>query len=208
VISWREDIFVEKSLLQAYKVSRNFKPNRFNQVARWMVFLTATVIAGVWSLKAAWQDSHAALTKVCELGFDLSVQILGFLIGGFAIFATVTDHRLMVPLASAPMDGENVSVFKYVFFNFISVFFVFLLVLVLTLSISIISSIAYMTTIKNSSIAASINSLLFILCVSLIFSAVLRLKSFIWNIYQAFLIFISVSDSIDKNNNHKGNSGD
>ena len=100
--TWKEDIFTETTLLQAYRVSRKFKSNRFNDVTRWFVFAVGVFLAVAWLIESDWVDSHAALMKVSNLGFDLSVQILGFLIGGFAIFATVTDHRLMIPLQPQP----------------------------------------------------------------------------------------------------------
>lgn len=206
MINWKEDIFLETNLSQAYRASRKFTPNRFNQAVRCLVFAVGSIIAGLWINDADWNGSYDALMKLSNLGFDLSVQILGFLIGGFAIFATVTDHKLMVPLASSPMKGENVSVFKYVFFNFISVFFIFLIVLSVSLSVSIIDSITSLSTTRNALVAAIVNSLTFVVALCLVCSAVLRLKSFIWNIYQAFLIFISVSDALSNSTGRPDNN--
>jgi hypothetical protein len=204
MINWREDVLSEKTLLSAYKASRSFKQNPLNAIFRWLAAAGAGACALIWILNSNWENRYNGLLGIADIGFDLSVQILGFLVGGFAIFATVTDHRLMVNLASAEMEGENVSVFKYVFFNFISVFFVYLLTLSVSAAVKAGSSINLSTKFFDPKLATVVNSTLFVLVAFLVVASIVRLKSFIWNIYQAFLIFIAVADLMDTVTNSEG----
>lgn len=200
IVNWKSDLFKEKSLHEVFRASKALPKSPHN---KFLYALSGMMIAGtvaVWTATQQIAGSAKAVITVADIAFDLSVQILGFLIGGFAIFATVTDDRLMIRLAQAPMKGSELSVFKHVFFNFLSVFYIY----IATLSCGIIVKIGSQLTLVDQNalmrwqhgpvILTSINCAVFATIAWMVTLATVRLKSFIWNIYQGFITFLAVSD--------------
>jgi hypothetical protein len=202
--NWKDDLLKERTLQEVYFVSRKLPKSKVNKTAYSLVSLVTVGIVSRWIYNQDVNSSAEATLELASIGFDLTVQILGFLIGGFAIFATVSDARLMTRLAQAPMEGSDLSVFKSVFFNFLSVFYIY----VVTLSVCIIVRVAVALDLPQAQniiredcavLAATIvNCVVFAALAILCAMAVVRLKSFIWNIYQAFLTFLSVSEMMDR----------
>jgi hypothetical protein len=157
-----------------------------------------------WIYTGDVSGSVRATMTASEIAFNLSVQILGFLIGGFAIFATVTDDRLMIRLAQAPMPRGGLSVFKYVFFSFLSVFYIYIVTLgfstfvKLCMSIDLVDTKGLMSRSFGPPLLAGFNAAVFSVLAGCITLAVVRLKSFIWNIYQGFITFLSVSEMMER----------
>lgn len=199
IADWKGDLATEKSLWAVYKASKKLPKSNFN---KFLYAISGLVIAGIclaWTARGQVGQSYDAVMQVTEMAFDLSAQILGFLIGGFAIFATVTDDRLMIRLAQTPMEN-GLSVFKYVFFNFLSVFYIFIATLSWSVAIRVLSSVQLFDPAELGSRdtmapwLAGINSIAFAVMMGSMVFAIVRLKSFIWNIYQAFITFLGVSD--------------
>ncbi len=142
-IEWKDDLVKEKSLWQVYRASLRLPKSTFNQWAGLVSIVAIALISINWAVNARAEQAYKATLLISDIGFDLSVQILGFLIGGFAIFATVTDHRLMIKLAETPMSEGGVSVFKNIFFNFLSVFYIFLITLATSIIIKLIGGIEF-----------------------------------------------------------------
>ncbi|MEA3052343.1 MAG: hypothetical protein QOG72_1246 [Sphingomonadales bacterium] len=204
IVDWKKDLGKEKSLRQVYRASRRLPKSDFNKFIYAISGIVITGVCTIWVVQKQVEVSYGAVMRVSELAFDLSAQILGFLIGGFAIFATVTDDRLMVRLAQTPMGDSGLSVFKNVFFNFISVFYIFIATLSCSIAIQVISvsRIIDISTLASEecgkTLMVFLNSLTFAVMAGLMVFAVVRLKSFIWNIYQAFITFLGVSDLMNK----------
>ncbi|MEA3010184.1 MAG: hypothetical protein QOJ91_1876 [Sphingomonadales bacterium] len=204
IIDWKTELISERSLQEAFAVSTGLPKSKFNR----KVYITALsaigVIAAWWIYLRDVEQSAAAAVAAADIAFDLSVQILGFLIGGFAIFATVTDQRLMVRLAQTPMAGSTLSVFKYVFFNFLSVFYIYVITLACGVGVKLLDQVnlVHIDVLLPAELASLLlaitNAGVFALLSFLIVLAVVRLKSFIWNIYQGFLTFLIVSDVMNK----------
>lgn len=197
--NWKKDLVTEKSLRQVFVASKDLRKSKFNRI----VYVITTVISFSVSVVFVYLEDAAQsadlVRSIAEICFNLTVQILGFLIGGFAIFATISDPKLMVKLAKSQMPNSNISVFKNIFFNFLSVFYVYVITLSTSVAIKIFSNIDTrrlyhtLSDIPNIYLAV-INCLILMILSYLLTLSIVRLKSFIWNIYQAFLIFLIASD--------------
>jgi len=190
---WKHDLLSEKSLWQVFKKSKSLEKSAFNQGVYAFSFLFGMIACAFWIVPGKIDEAAKAAILVADTSFDLSVQILGFLIGGFAIFTTLADQRLMINLAKVPMGDSGISVFKNVFFNFLSVFFIYIITLSLSFFVKIFGVInsvniynVFSEEVSNN-ILLWFNCLLFFLIYFMGIVAVVRIKSFIWNIYQAFL---------------------
>lgn len=197
---WMRELFREKSLYDAHRASSLVTRSATNQFIYAVVGGVIAITSVIWLSNDSVEKSASVTLVIADLGFDLSVQILGFLIGGFAIFASVTDNRLMARLAQSPMQKTGLSVFKYLFFSFLSVFFIYIMTLSLCAAIKIGASIEWLSPSELSSYRGGTkamviaNTILFIAVSSYFARAIVRLKSFIWNIYQGLITILSVSD--------------
>lgn len=203
--NWKQDLFSEKNLRQAYVVSKGLARSKFNWWAYRLTIVALTSIGIAWTVNGQDTVSFEAVMSITETAFDLTVQILGFLIGGFAIFATISDSKLMVRLAKTMMESTGLSVFKTIFFNFISVFYIYVVTLSLAVIVKISSSLQLinMDFVPNHveiRIVTAINSLVFLLLGVGVALSILRLKSFIWNIYQAYLTLLIVGETPEGGN--------
>ena len=209
IANWKLDLYQEKSLYQVYRASRKHRKSRFNRAVYITVFVFVTIVSVLWVRAEDVQSSAKAASEVAEIAFDLTVQILGFLIGGFAIFATVTDDRLMIRLAQAPMS-DGASVFKHVFYSFLSVFFIYVVTLSCAIAVKVLDNLNAVNPsdifgVDRAPVVISIfNSFIFAALTLLVSLSVVRLKSFIWNIYQGFITFLSVSELMQQENAESG----
>jgi hypothetical protein len=185
--------------------------SKFNWWTYRIAIVALLTIGALWTLNGQSVVSYEAVTSISDTAFDLTVQILGFLIGGFAIFATISDSKLMVRLAKTPMKKTDLSVFKTIFFNFISVFYIY----VVTLSLAILTKIGaslHIVSLEGLSdemqvhLVTLVNSIVFLVLGAAVVLSVLRLKSFIWNIYQAYLTLLVVGQIVDDGSNNGSGS--
>ena len=199
-LDWKMDLLAENSLREAYLVSKSLARSKFNFWAYRAVIAASVLVSGVWIYQKQIDISYVALMSITDTAFDLTVQILGFLIGGFAIFATISDSKLMVRLAQTKMKGSELSVFKTVFFNFISVFYIYVITLAMAIGVRTIATLKLVDAERfETSAVTSANAAAFCIMAAAVGLSVLRLKSFIWNIYQAFLTLLISSELIRTN---------
>lgn len=209
---WKKHIFAQKSLWEVYKLSRSVLPRpKSNDFIFWGSAVILTGLFG-WLLNAdsglfGERDALAFLRNCAAQGMSLAVGILGFLIAGFAIFASVTRAELFITLASIPYKkaGKETGInrLQFVFFNFINVFTVYIGLLALCMLVAIGLS----ETSPIIKIAASVppsclvTPLLILLALTAalvlwLIAALLKLKSFIWNLYQTVLVAIATEAEI------------
>lgn len=195
--NWKDDLLSEKSLRQAYVASKLLARSQFNWWAYRLALAAFMGVGIVWTLQGQDDVSQEAVISMSETAFDLTVQILGFLIGGFAIFATISDSKLMVRLAKTPMKKTGLSVFKTIFFNFISVFYIYVVTLSIAVLVKTVASLQLFTLPASSTnvvLVTIANSCAFLVLGAAVVLSILRLKSFIWNIYQAYLTLLVVGE--------------
>lgn len=85
----------EKSLWQIYVQSRKIPTSKFNLITTSIVFMAAMT---------SWlsdQDTAETIRSVRDMSstcFNASLTILGFLVAGFTIFATLTNARMFIQM--------------------------------------------------------------------------------------------------------------
>ncbi|MEA3004338.1 MAG: hypothetical protein QOH81_3126 [Sphingomonadales bacterium] len=198
--NWKDDLLREKSFQEVFRASRALPKSKFNRFLYSLAALIGVAAIAHWVYERDVQHSAAAATIAMDVGFNLSVPILGFLIAGFAIITTIANPRVMVRLAQTEQPDSKISSFKDMLFNFLSVFYIY----IATLTVSVIAKLLAQThlfdpeKILSKEIAYAVlsfaNSTTFAVMGILIVFSIVRLKSFIWNIYQGFIIFLIVDD--------------
>lgn len=211
---WQDKIFEEKSLWQVYARSKKAIPRqKANLFSLVLIFLLSLFLIGYLFIAHSelfWvNDSAAFAHKIADAGTILSLSILGFLIAGFSIFASVTKTELFVLLAKMPYRQDDkdtgISRLQFLFFNFLNVFsiYIFLLVICMTVDIGFDNSsplqvLIRMVTAENATILHVGNCAAILSVEVMLVEAILRLKSFIWNLYQSVLLTIATEYELQK----------
>lgn len=191
---WEDDIFREKSLWDVYKASLVISPSAFNRrllVAGYLI--AASYVLANFATGVDNKEVVDAIQRLSSAILTISTAILGFLVTGFSIFVASTPKGTMKTLLGTRYKNTNISYFKQVMFNFINVFSIYLVSLAVSIATSTvtplgISPFLWKFRFEIWSMAPMFNSIVMALMSILALSATLRLKSFIWNLYQALLI--------------------
>lgn len=138
------------------------------------------------------------IRKWTELGFSFSAGILGFLIAGFTIFATVSDKSLFVTMAKSLHSGTQLSYLKYNFFSLMYVFILYLGFAILCLLVQILGGESGFLSIILNQLSGSnfVSVKRFIAGFGIIFVGtwffylLMLLQSFIFNIYHIVMTAI------------------
>ncbi|KZY29068.1 hypothetical protein A3731_26920 [Roseovarius sp. HI0049] len=143
------------------------------------------------------------VSAIAEIGFALTTAILGFLIAGFSIFASITRPAIFAGLAKLEHKDSGLSRLQFIFFNFLLVFIHYLtflgasifLKLTLPMAPEVVELIRHKTGVSAVYVWSAATVLAALLLIWLTFLMML-LKSFIWNIYQAVLVVIVTGDQL------------
>lgn len=183
-----EDLTKEKSLWDIYHNAKRIKFSRFNKY----IMAIAILAISARSLYLS-KDIGVLLQETrrwAEIGFNSSVSILGFLIAGFTIFATLTKPSMLLKMMEFKHKETDLPYLKYNFFCFMRVFVYYIIFIIVYLSVmlfgatdglfeSFVNFLPYSEYIRIFSIKIGNvivgSSLLFLL---------LQLKTFIYNIYS------------------------
>lgn len=201
--TWIDDLLKEKSLWQVHSAARQFKAKPFDRYLRivsWIGIPPLTAILFGCVLSPPQQLSMLHNLSSVLVGFCTTV--LGFLIAGLAIFTTLSEKKLWVALAKTSMEDEGVSAFKYMFFNILSVFLIFLAGVIIGAFFSVAASVGL--KISNFAFghyellsASWMNAGAFLILVLSFEEALLRLKSFIWNLYSTFISMLTIVELVE-----------
>lgn len=213
---WKDKLFEDKSLWDIYKKSQKWirrrASNQIIVIISILLLLIITIASLLdfppgYNLKQSFLFAH----KIADVGFTLSLGILGFLVAGFAVFASVTKAELFIILAQLPHkeDGRDtdLSGLQFIFFNFMNVFSIYIVLLIFSLFVDIGFSEGSPIRIVADHLASTYPKLAhfgntLVSCVLLmgVIEAMLRLKSFVWNMYQSVLISIAAEHELAKGN--------
>lgn len=146
---------------------------------------------------APYASLIVGIREVADAGFAFTTAILGFLIAGFAVFASITKPAVFILLAKLDHKKEGISRLQFIFFNFLLVFIHFLTFLALCLIVKVTLysggplSGALRWVAENRQIMIVIGaSFMFAVMTAWLVFLLMLLKSFIWNLYQAVLVTI------------------
>lgn len=200
-MNWQDRLISEKSLLAVYRKARKVASAPINVRLAWGVFvvMALALATNAWfgMPVAPYASLIVGIREVADAGFAFTTAILGFLIAGFAIFASITKPGVFILLAKLDHKREGISRLQFIFFNFLLVFIHFLtfLGLCLIVKVTLYSGGPLSGALRWAAESWRIG---IIIGVSLMFAAMtawlvfllMLLKSFIWNLYQAVLVTI------------------
>lgn len=193
-LPWVEDVFREKSLWHVYRASRVIPPNGFNR----KVMALGCAIATFYVAGNAWGGVSNlrvldAITRSSQSLLTIATAILGFLVTGFSIFVASTNPKIFRLLENTRYRDTEISQFKNVMFNFLNVFSVYLVALTVSVAIYVITPLGwwppfeYLAKRSIKLVPVFNSAVLSIICLMALYS-ILRLKSFIWALYQSLII--------------------
>lgn len=140
---------------------------------------------------------YGKVRYLADLGFTFTIQILGFLVAGFTIIATITRKELFMMMARVPYPKSEFSYLKYTFFLFMRVFVLYLGFCALCLFIRVFgqpqgpATVLFYYLPANFVIAKHLAAqVLFVLVGAWLFMSVLALQSFVFNVYHMVMTAI------------------
>ncbi|MBY5854306.1 hypothetical protein HFN51_27775 [Rhizobium leguminosarum] len=216
-MTWQQRLNQEKSLFQIYKIARIVAFSKGNVVAAVCIFLMSVMLLGVNAFTGMAVASMPALQKainsVADTGFAFTSTMLGFLISGFAIFASISKPDVLIILAKTDYKNPRISELQFIFFNFILVFIHYIIFVGACAFIKIISGDSGplpkgldLASTYSDAIGCALTSTLLAVLLSWLAFVTLLLKSFIWNLYQSVLITIQIEDLLKQT--QSGGDGD
>lgn len=203
---WDEKLLDQRNLREVFLISNKIIPKSAGN----RIFVTSITLVALFSYLASWyvnifniQNSYKIVHNALDIGFVLSISVLGFLVAGFSIFASITKPKLFILLAKLPYKKSDISNFQYVFFIFLNVFSVYIILLTISLFLKIgfsenspLTMISYEIYNKLPNVCMLVNAIVFTVLIGLIAEAIVRLKSFTWNLYQAVILVIATDNHL------------
>jgi hypothetical protein len=110
----------ERTLWSIWKQARRIRRSRFNEISTGIVVVLLSVFA-MFSHRSA--HDFAEMVRVwANIGLGFAATILGFLVAGFTIFATLSKPSLLSQMAQTTEPKSQLSYLKYNFSAFFEVF--------------------------------------------------------------------------------------
>lgn len=200
-MDWKQKILEDDGFVDVYWKARKVASARSNFLTALAVFLLSAsyLVINICSDQslAPYSSLVSTVRTIGDIGFRFTTSILGFLIAGFAVFASITKPELFILLAQIKHKKGNINRLQFIFFNFLFVFFHYILFLAMCISVNIgLIEDGLFTELSRQ--LAEVNKQFFVYFLSIGLSFFLAwfvfllmlLKSFIWNIYQAVLLSI------------------
>lgn len=191
-----KELLKEKSLWQIYCQTRSLRSSsNFNTYATLLVIgILATY---VWLTPETAKELADRTREIAADGFSFATTILGFLVAGFTVFATVTKPDLFVFMARKRHKQSGLPWVKYNFFKFMEVFYIYIVFAGMCLGVRLLAkpSGALDLLLINITSSSAITKLYlakigFVLLGGVFFYTLLFLKSFIYNVYHVVMTSI------------------
>lgn len=151
-----------------------------------------------------------AILSWVNVSLALTLGVLGFLITGFAIFASISNADLFIALASSKYEDLPINKLQFVLFNFLRTFFVYIGLLCFSIFIELgygpygpLQLLGYLILDRWPYLAVPFNLIALSTLGFWIVVALIELKSFIWNLYQTVLLTVVAEHQrrLNKTNN-------
>lgn len=191
------DLLEEKSLWQIYrKCITRLPASRFNWGTTSLVMIVLIGDSVYFPMHYAARLEN--LRSLVELGLGFGTTILGFLIAGFTIFATLSKPELFRRMYDTRHDSSGLNYLKVNFFAFVEIFVVYILFLVICLLTKLlcgggglVASIVHFTeshpVMGYSLSKAWLINISFVCIGGLSYYSLMALKSFVFNTYHAVM---------------------
>jgi hypothetical protein len=194
-------ILAERNLWELYRQSKPFYHNPFNRLVS---IVTGSLIAGfavvhfssLGTTRTSRVDFPSLFSTWANVGVAYGTTILAFLLAGFAILFAVLRPPTVIALLQVTRPGAIIPELKLIFVSFIDVFvhyttFLFWCIAYLVLGgkdgpFDFIGRL--LSAVATPALPTAITHALFVAWGMWFLVIVLKLKSFIYNLYQTLLL--------------------
>ncbi|MGH8073502.1 MAG: hypothetical protein ACREO4_05450 [Lysobacter sp.] len=179
----------EKSLWAIYIQARRIPTNKFNAVTTLLVFLGAVVTS--WLSEASTSATIKMVREFATLGFNGALTVLGFLVAGFTIFATISNPNMLIRMGAMRHLESGLSWLKFTFFILIRTFLYFLVFAVFCYLVIFFGGSGGLvaTLVKLSpyprEVTFALAKIAFVVMATFQYFLLVQLKSFIFNVYHS-----------------------
>jgi len=184
----------ETSLLQIYNKSRRIPFNSFNF---WSTIVVVVMVAIQYCLlDISITEKLKVVREFSVMAVGITTTVLGFLLAGFTIFATISQPDMLVAMSQHREQKSGLSFLKYNFFIFMRVFIYYMAYAVFCIFILIFAIkggvIHYLVNISPISheIIEWLVGLSYVVLYGGMFFLLMQLKSFIYNVYHSVMTAI------------------
>ncbi len=199
-----EELIAEKNLWDIYCQARKLPNGNFSRkfAKPSVLFLFTLLSIYAFLSPQTTQEMANRVREWADFGFSFSVGILGFLITGFTIFATVSKPSMFVTMAKVKHPNCELSYLKYNFFTMMNVFVIYLGFTFLCVLIKFLAPPSGLISISLNYLYSSHSTKYFelskrilsgsglVIVGTWIFYLLVILQSFIFNIYSMIMTAI------------------
>ncbi|NWC95040.1 MULTISPECIES: hypothetical protein [unclassified Pseudomonas] len=184
----------EKSLWAIYIKARRIPFNPFNLWST--ILVTILVITQYCVLEIPIDEKLKIVRDFSSMAIGIAVSVLGFILAGFTIFATISQPEMFVAMSKHRHEISGLSYLKNNFFIFMRVFIYYLIYTVFCLFIITfgIQGGIFHKLSTLSPISCHINEWLigfsYVFLHAGLFFLLTQLKSFIFNVYHSVMTAI------------------
>lgn len=183
----------EKSLLDVYVKSRRIPFNGFNFWSTVVVF--ALVVVQYCLLEVSLDEKLKVVRDFASLAMQVVVSVLGFLLAGFTIFATISQPDMLVAMSRHRAES-GLSYLKNNFFIFMRVFIYYLaytvfclLLIIFAVKGGVVHGLVSLSPISKE-ICEWLVGFSYVSLYGGFFFLLMQLKSFIFNVYHSVMTAI------------------
>jgi len=184
----------EKSLWAIYVKARRIPFSSFNSWVTLIVFLL--VALQYCMLEISLDDKLKIVREFSTMAMGVVVSVLGFILAGFTIFATISQPDMLVAMSKHRHEASQLSYLKNNFFIFMRVFIYYLLYTVFCLMVIVFAVKGGLIhkVVQLSPISWEITEWLvgaaYVFLYTGMFFLLMQLKSFIYNVYHTVMTAI------------------
>lgn len=184
----------EKSLWAVYLKARRIPFNGFNFWS--IIFVLILVILQYCVLEISLDEKLKIVREFSTMAMGVVVSVLGFLLAGFTIFATISQPDMFVAMSAHRHEVSGLSYLKNNFFIFMRVFIYYLVYAVFCLFVIVfgVKGGLLHKIVLLSPISCKISEWLvgatYIFLYAGLFFLFVQLKSFVYNVYHSVMTAI------------------
>lgn len=183
----------ENSFWKLYKLTRKIPTSKDNLYVYWLFFSLFILIAPLSTATLDLKLESFAVNVKDLIGW--SISILGFILAGYSIFASLTDKSLQLKLASAIEPKTKLNLLKHTHCLFVKVLIELIIMVFLAYILKVIFSKEVILPLIDimgiqDSIASMAISFIDAVISSLFVMMLLLCKSFIYNVYHVIMVSI------------------
>jgi hypothetical protein len=191
-----DELTRERHLYDLYRVAERDRPSRYTRLAKFGMFaaLVAYAVGSIWMPDGS-QSAVKMVRDWADAGLGFASQIVGFLLAGFTIFATMNAKEFTLALARKrePKTGE--SYLKYIYLAFIRVFTIYLVLIALCVAVKVLGSaqgpvsalLGVLPTMAKCVARGAIARTAFVALGSALWFVVVDLFAFVFDIYHTVM---------------------